>query len=284
MLSSVIRYATKKSKGPNPFAKKLPLPNVKHIILAASCKGGVGKSTVALNTARALAKEGCSVGLFDADIYGPSVPTMTLTTEGALTMTQEEKFLPVFVNGIETVSVGNAIKKDAALLWKGPAVGGLIQQLLKDSLWSDLDYLIVDTPPGTGDVHLAIHDTVPIDGAILVTSPQDVAYSDVVRNVDMFNKMRIPVLGLVKNLDGFVCPCCGEVTSIFKGDKITQMAKENKYEIIGSIPIDPAIATAADNGFPAIDAAPDSAYAKVFTKIAKKIMEKVPKDSKPKSA
>ena len=285
MLASISRFATntKKSNMPNPFAKKLPLPNVKHVIVTASCKGGVGKSTVALNTARALAKEGCNVGLFDADIYGPSVPTMTLTTDGALTMTQEDKFLPVFVNGIETVSIGNAIKKESALMWKGPAVGGLISQLLKDSLWSDLDYLIIDTPPGTGDVHLALHDTIPIDGAILVTSPQNVAYADVIRNVDMFKKMRIPVLGLVTNLDGFVCPCCGEVTKIFNGTKSQDLASENHYELLGSIPIDPTIALAADNGFPAIDANPDSAYAKVFTKIAKKIMEKVPKNSIPKN-
>ncbi|EAY22876.1 mrp, putative [Trichomonas vaginalis G3] len=280
MLSQVGRFFAE-AKAPNPFARKVPPQNVKHIILAASCKGGVGKSTVAMNTAIALTKQGMRVGLFDADLYGPSVPTMTLTSDSSLVMTQENKFLPVYVNGLETVSIGNAVKKEDALLWKGPAVGGLITQLLKDSLWSELDYLIIDTPPGTGDVHLALYDAVPIDGAILVTSPQNVAMADVIRNVDMFKKMRIPVLGLVRNFDGFVCPCCGEVTKIFQGQKADEMAKENKYEVLGSIPIDPAIAKAADSGIPAIDQAPDSAYAKVFQNIAKKIIEKVPKDSKP---
>ena len=282
MLASFVRFS-KKLQGNNPFAKKLPIPNIKHIILTASCKGGVGKSTVALNTACALAKEGCSVGLFDADIYGPSVPTMTLTTEGALQMTHEDKFLPVFVNGIECVSLGNAISKESALMWRGPVVSGVIEQLLKQSLWSNLDYLIIDTPPGTGDVHLSLFQAVPIDGAVLVSAPQNVVQADVIRSVSMFNTMKIPILGVVKNFDGFVCPCCGEVTKIFKGTD-DQMPPEYKNNIIGSIPIDPTIALASDNGFPAIDANPDSAYSKVFKEIAQTIMKKVPKDSKPKGS
>lgn len=275
MLGAVRRYFAD-AKAPNPFAKKLPLPNVSKIIMTASCKGGVGKSTVALNTAYSLSKAGYSVGLFDADIYGPSIPTMTCTLEGALQMTQEEKFLPVEVNGVECVSVGNAVGKEAALMWKGPAVGGLISQLLKNSLWSKLDYLIIDTPPGTGDVQISLHDTVPIDGAIMVTTPQNVAMADVIRNIDMFKKMRIPILGLVTNMDGFVCPCCQEVTKIFDGNLAEKMAKDNKIDIIGSIPIVNTIAEAADMGIPACLHDPNSVYSKVFADVAKKIIEKVP--------
>jgi len=262
---------------PNPFAKKLPIPNVGRIVLTTSCKGGVGKSTVALNTAIALAKAGHRVGLLDADVYGPSIPTMTNTNGMPLQMTQDEKFLPVYAHGIETVSVGNAVGKESALMWKGPLIGGLIGQLMKQSQWSTLDYLIVDTPPGTGDVQMALYDSAPIDGSLIVTSPQNVAMADVIRNVDMFNKMKIPVLGVVQNMDGFVCPCCKEVTKIFDGKLAEEMAKKNNYEMLASIPIDPTLSQCADKGIPAILQHPDSSYAKMFDSIAKKIVQKLPK-------
>ncbi|KAH0787660.1 iron-sulfur cluster carrier protein ApbC [Histomonas meleagridis] len=271
MLSSFLR------KFSNPFAKKRPLPDVGRIILTASCKGGVGKSTVALNTAISLSELGNRVGILDADLYGPSIPTMTSTTGNTLQRTQDELFLPIPAYGIETLSIGNAIKKDDALLWKGPLVGGLIGDLLTKTLWPPLDYLIVDTPPGTGDVQLSLYQSVKIDGAILVTSPQEVAIADVIRNIDMFKKMNIPILGIVQNFDGFVCPCCNKVTKIFNGRGGIDLAEKFKLEVLASLAVDPTLAEAADAGFPAVLKNPNSDYARAFRTLALRVMTKMPK-------
>lgn len=273
MLSSLARHHV------NIFKKIQPLPDVGRIILAASCKGGVGKSTVALNTAITLSELGNRVGILDADLYGPSIPTMTSTTNNKLQQAGDQQFLPIPAYGIETLSIGNAIGKDDALLWKGPLIGGLIGDFLKKTMWSELDYLIIDTPPGTGDIQLSIHQNVKVDGAILVTSPQEVAVADVVRNIDMFKKMDIPVLGVVQNFDGFVCPCCKKVTKIFNGNGGRDLAEKYKLEVLGSLAVDPTLAEAADNGFPAVLKNPNSAYARVFRTIAMRIMTKMPKIS-----
>lgn len=272
MLKSFARYFAK-----NPFAKKLPLPDVGRIILTASCKGGVGKSTVALNTAITLSELGNRVGIFDADFYGPSIPTMTSTNENQLQKVGDDSYLPIPAYGIETLSVGNGIPRDAALLWKGPLIGKLIEELLHKTSWSPLDYLIIDTPPGTGDTPIALFNSVKIDGAILVTSPQNVSYADVVRSVSMFEMMKIPIIGIIQNFDGFVCPCCQKVTKIFKGDSARKLSQDHKIEILGSIPFDPTLAQAADQGFPAVLKAPNSAYAQTFRTVATRLMMKVPK-------
>lgn len=272
MLSFVRRFAKQ-----NPFAKKLPLPDVGRIILTASCKGGVGKSTVALNTAITMSELGHRVGLFDADFYGPSIPTMTSTNDIRIQKGREDSFLPVPAYGIETISLGNAIPQDAALLWKGPLVDQVVQQFMKQTLWSPLDYLIVDTPPGTGDVQMALFNAAKIDGAVIVTSPQDVVYADVVRSIDMFKKMNIPILGIIQNFDGFVCPKCKKVTRIFKGNSAKELAKKFNLEILGSLPFDPLLSKAADEGFPAVLKSPDSAYSQTFRTIAMRLMAKVPK-------
>lgn len=272
MLKSFARYFAK-----SPFAKKLPLPNVGRIILTASCKGGVGKSTVALNTAITLSELGNRVGIFDADFYGPSIPTMTSTNELPLQKVGEDSYLPIPAYGIETLSLGNGIPRDAALLWKGPLIGNLIEEFLHKTSWSPLDYLIIDTPPGTGDTPIALFNSVKIDGAVLVTSPQNVVYADVIRNVNMFEMMKIPVVGIIQNFDGFVCPCCKKVTKIYKGDCGKRLAAEHKMELLGSIPFDPILAQAADQGFPAVLKSPDSAYAQTFRTVAMRIMAKVPK-------
>lgn len=282
MLRLLNRFHSRGSEYVSPLGVKSMIENVKHIILTSSCKGGVGKSTIALNTAVSLSRMGYNVGLFDADIYGPSLPTMTLTTDNALQNAAEDRFLPVIVNGIECVSLGNKVPKDKALMWKGPVVGQVVKQLMFNAMWTDVDYLIVDTPPGTGDVHMALNDIVPIDGTILVSTPQDVAMADVIRNVDMFKKMDIHILGVVTNMDGYSCPCCNEITKIFDGDLVNKMVKDNNLDWIGSIPIHGSISASADNGYPAVLQYPDSQYAKVFAQIAEKIVEKVPKDSRPK--
>jgi ATP-binding protein involved in chromosome partitioning len=260
----------------NPFAKKLPLPDIHRIIITASCKGGVGKSTIALNTAISLSELGFRVGLFDADFYGPSIPTMTSTTENRIQQTQESSYLTVPAYGIDTISLGHGIDAGSALLWKGPLIAKFIDDLLKKTLWPPLDYLIVDTPPGTGDIPLALYQSVKIDGALLVTSPQTVSMIDVSRSIDMFNKMQIPIVGIVQNLDGYVCPCCKKVTRVFPGKSAQELAKKFDLEVLGSLAIDPAISQAADDGFPAVLKNPNSSFTQAMRTVARRVMLKVP--------
>lgn len=274
MLSSVCRFFSEKK---NPFAKKLPIPGIGRVILAASCKGGVGKSTVALNTAIALSDLGNRVAILDADMYGPSIPTMTATLENKIMQTQEENFLPIPAYGIETLSIGNTLQRDQALLWKGPMMGKILDSFLKKTMWSPADYLIIDTPPGTGDVQMALWQSCKIDGAILVTTPQEVALADVRRNIEMFKNMNIPILGVVQNMDGYVCPCCKKVTRVFPGNGGKQLAKQHNLELLGSLAVDPTIPKAADEGFPAVLKNPNSSYAQTFRTIAMRVMTKCPK-------
>ncbi|EAX91668.1 mrp, putative [Trichomonas vaginalis G3] len=267
--------ATKK-KAAAAFGRKA-LPGIGRILMTTSCKGGVGKSTVALNTALALQKAGMRVGLFDADIYGPSVPTM-LNTEGKpLYSDAEGNFIPVENYGMPTVSVGYGIGPKMAMLWKGPIVGKVISDFLRNAIWPELDYLVLDTPPGTGDVLMSIAQNVPVDGAIVVTQPQNVAVADVERNFDMFKHLKIKPVGIIQNMDGFRCAKCKTVTKIFPGDGAANLSKKYNVPLIGSIPIDPEIASSGDKGVPALLAHPDSEYAKIFEKIAKHVIEAIPK-------
>ncbi|KAK8882532.1 hypothetical protein M9Y10_045174 [Tritrichomonas musculus] len=279
MISTLFKRFASEAKSQNAAEAvvKSAIPGVGRILLAASCKGGVGKSTVALNTAISLSKTGAKVGLFDADIYGPSVPTITKTTEQYLLSDKESNFLPVSAYGIETVSIGNCSKKEEALMWKGPLVGSVISELLTKSMWPPLDYLVIDTPPGTGDVQLDLAQLFKIDGTILVTSPQQISVDDVARSIDAFKKMKIPILGIVQNFDGFVCDKCKTLTKIFPGNGAEQLSKEYNIPVLGSIPIDPEIAECGDSGVPAIVQKPDSQYAKVFEEIADTIISLLPK-------
>ena len=281
MISAVFkRFASNSNSDAKNAAEaivKSAIPGIGRILLTASCKGGVGKSTVALNTAISLSKTGAKVGLFDADIYGPSVPTIAKTTEEYLLADKDSNFLPVSAYGIETVSIGNCSKKDEALLWKGPLVGSVISELLTKSLWPPLDYLVIDTPPGTGDVHLDLSKLFKIDGTILVTSPQQISVDDVIRSIDAFKKMEIPILGIVQNFDGFVCDNCKTLTKIFPGNGAEQLSNQFNIPLLGSIPIDPEIADCGDKGVPAIIQKPDSQYAKVFQEIADTIISLIPK-------
>lgn len=279
MISTLFKRFASEAKSQNSAEAvvKSAIPGVGRILLAASCKGGVGKSTVALNTAISLSKTGAKVGLFDADIYGPSVPTITKTTEQYLLSDKESNFLPVSAYGIETVSIGNCSKKEEALMWKGPLVGSVISELLTKSMWPPLDYLVIDTPPGTGDVQLDLAQLFKIDGTILVTSPQQISVDDVARSIDAFKKMKIPILGIVQNFDGFVCDKCKTLTKIFPGNGAEQLSKEYNIPVLGSIPIDPEIAECGDSGVPAIVQKPDSQYAKVFEEIADTIISLLPK-------
>lgn len=275
MISSLSRSAQKIANTGVPFGIKA-IPGIGRIILTASCKGGVGKSTVALNTALALQKCGAKVGVFDADIYGPSVPLMTASSDKYLYSDKDSNFIPVDVYGLKTVSIGNAVDKNAALLWKGPFVSRILSEFARKAIWPALDYLVVDTPPGTGDVPLSLAAQLPVDGAILVTTPQKIALADVIRSVQAFKKLKIPILGVVQNMDSFICPHCGTKKPIFHGSGGAEIAKEAGVEILGSLPVDLKVAAAGDAGKPAV-LNENSPYAKTFEEIAKKIIAKVPK-------
>ncbi|KAH0791480.1 iron-sulfur cluster carrier protein ApbC [Histomonas meleagridis] len=278
MLSSFRRFSSNATQGTvqNIFKKNV-IPGVGRVILTSSCKGGVGKSTVALNTAIALAHTGAKVGLFDGDIYGPSIPTMADTKDNFLASDKDANFLPVKANGIDTVSLGNAVDKEAALLWKGPIVGKVISEFLLKAAWPDLDYLVVDTPPGTGDVHLTLLQSFHIDGTLLVTTPQEISVADVRKSISLFKQMHIPILGIIQNFDGFICEHCKTQSKIFPGNGAEELSLEFNIPILGSLPIDPEISKSSDKGVPAIVEHPNSAYAKAFQNVADTIISFLPK-------
>ncbi len=263
---------------PPPSAKAL-LPGVKNIIAVAAGKGGVGKSTVACNLALALREHGASVGLLDADVFGPSMPQMLGPAQSQAGTTDDQKIIPAVHHGIKVISVGFFTDKNEAVVWRGPMVHRLLQQFLTDVLWGDLDYLICDLPPGTGDVQLSLSQLIPITGAVMVTTPQEVALIDVIKGVSMFDKVEIPILGVIENMSYYECPKCSHRDEIFSHGGGHRLAKEIGAEFLGEIPIDPRIRFGGDSGVPIVVSAPDSEHAKRFadiaTKTALKIAERV---------
>lgn len=254
-----------------PSAKKLPekesIPEVKNTIAVASGKGGVGKSTVAVNLAASLARSGAKVGLLDLDIYGPSIPTMMGVNE-PIQMTQGGRMIPIVNYDIKMISVGFVLEEDAPLIWRGPLVMQIVKQFLKDVEWGELDYLVIDLPPGTGDAQLTLAQTIPLTGAIVVTTPQDISLIDARRAITMFEKIAVPVLGIIENMSYFLCPHCGKKTEIFSsggGEKTSQ-----KYDIplIGNIPIDTEIRAGGDAGKPIVISNPESPQSVEFGTIA----------------
>ncbi len=242
------------------------LPKAKNLVLFASGKGGVGKSTVAANVAAALADRGASVGLLDADIYGPSVPTMLGTDERP--EISGEKLVPVRRHGLELMSIGFIVRPEDAMVWRGPMLNGAITQFLRDVEWGPLDYLIVDMPPGTGDVQLTIAQNVKVSGAVLVSTPQDVALADVIRGKAMFDKVEIPTLGVVENMAHFICGDCGARHDIFSSGGAGALAEKLGLPLLGEVPIDIEARKAADVGRPVVLSHPDSAAARAFFQIA----------------
>jgi ATP-binding protein involved in chromosome partitioning len=237
-------------QSPDPFADRKKLPGVQKIIAVASAKGGVGKSSVAVNLALGLVGQGHKVGLLDADVYGPSVPTM-LGIEDAPEVTEDKKILPVSSHGLQVISMGLLMPPDQPVIWRGPLVFSAIKQFLKDVRWNDLEYLIVDLPPGTGDAQLTIVQQVPLAGVVMVTTPQEVALKDVRRGIMMFRETEVPVLGIVENMSYFVCPDSGKKYDIFGHGGGAAVAKQYGLPLLGEIPIDPAIRTGGDTGKPA---------------------------------
>ncbi|MES2546871.1 MAG: iron-sulfur cluster carrier protein ApbC [Pseudomonadota bacterium] len=250
------------------------LPNVKNIIAVASGKGGVGKSTTSVNLALALAAEGATVGLLDADIYGPSQPQM-LGIGGRPESTDGKSMEPMLAHGIQAMSIGFLVDTDTPMVWRGPMVTGALEQLLRDTKWNDLDYLVIDLPPGTGDIQLTLAQKIPVTGAIIVTTPQDIALLDARRGLKMFEKVNIPILGLVENMSTHICSNCGHEEHIFGAGGGAKMCADYNVDLLGSLPLDISIREQADSGKPTVIAQPDSAIANIYKEIARKAAIKI---------
>ncbi|MSP60721.1 MAG: iron-sulfur cluster carrier protein ApbC [Myxococcales bacterium] len=251
------------------------LPGVKNIIAVAAGKGGVGKSTVATNLALALRQWGATVGLLDADVYGPSVPTMLGEPDVPAGNKAGNKIIPAIHWGIRVMSVGFFIEKDGAVVWRGPMVHKLLQQFLEDVEWGELDYLIVDLPPGTGDAQLSLSQLIPITGAVMVTTPQEVALIDVVKACSMFKKVEIPILGVIENMSYYVCPGCGHTDEIFSHGGGKRLAETLGTTFLGEVPIDAKVRSGGDTGRPVVVGAPESANAKLFMEIAARVATRI---------
>ena len=248
---------------------------VKNIIAVASGKGGVGKSTTAVNLALALAAEGASVGMLDADIYGPSQPTM-LGITGRPESKQENTMEPMMGHGIQASSIGFLIpSSDSPMVWRGPMVTQALEQLLRQTRWRDLDYLVVDLPPGTGDIQLTLSQRVPVTGAVIVTTPQDIALLDARKGLKMFEKVNIPILGLVENMSMHVCSQCGHAEPIFGAGGAQKMSQDYGVELLGQLPLDIRIREQADSGTPTVVADPDGAIAQTYRTIARRVAVKI---------
>ncbi len=253
---------------------KKNISGVKNILAVASGKGGVGKSTTAVNLALALAKKGLRVGILDADIYGPSVPLM-LGIQDQPEVTEQKKIHPMIAHGIQSMSIGYLVNEKAAMAWRGPMATSALQQLLNDTLWDNLDYLMIDLPPGTGDIQLTLAQKIPVTAAVIVTTPQDLALLDARRAYEMFQKVRVPVLGIIENMSLYVCSQCGHEEHIFGEGGGQQMAEEYNVSLLGSLPLDIHIREGTDNGKPTVIANPESINAKRYIEIAQKITEKL---------
>ncbi len=250
------------------------VPGIKNIIAVASGKGGVGKSTTAVNLALALAAEGANVGMLDADIYGPSQPMM-LGIKGKPVSKDNKSLEPMEGHGIQAMSIGFLIDNDTPMVWRGPMVTQALEQLLNETKWRDVDYLIVDLPPGTGDIQLTLSQRVPVTGAVIVTTPQDIALIDARKGLKMFEKVNIPILGIVENMSIHVCSHCGHEERIFGEGGGAQMSKDYDMELLGSLPLDIHIREQADSGTPTVVADPDSRAAQIYKQIARRVAVKI---------
>jgi ATP-binding protein involved in chromosome partitioning len=245
------------------------IPGVKNIIAVASGKGGVGKSTTAVNLALALAAEGAQVGVLDADIYGPSQPTM-LGIAGRPESKDGKTLEPLEAYGVQAMSIGFLIDADTPMVWRGPMVTQALEQLLRDTNWRDIDYLIVDLPPGTGDIQLTLAQKVPVTGAVIVTTPQDIALIDARKGLKMFEKVSVPIVGIVENMAVHICSKCGHAEHIFGEGGAERMCRDYKVPFLGSLPLDIRIRENADSGRPTVVADPDGTIAQVYKEIARK--------------
>jgi ATP-binding protein involved in chromosome partitioning len=247
------------------------LPGVKNIIAVAAGKGGVGKSTVTTNLAAALYKTGATVGILDADIYGPSIPQMMGDPDSPAAVDDTNKITPAIHHGLAIISVGFFVERGGAVIWRGPMVHKLLQQFLEDVQWGTLDYLLVDLPPGTGDAQLSLSQLIPITGAVMVTTPQEVSIIDVEKAMAMWKKVEVPVLGVVENMSHYVCPSCGHHDEIFSRGGGRRLAERERVPFLGEIPLISTVRGAGDRGTPVVMAQPESEVAKAFFSIAREV-------------
>ena len=259
------------------------LPRVKNIVAVASGKGGVGKSTTTVNLALALAAEGAKVGILDADIYGPSQPMMMGIT-GRPESEDGKSMMPLANYGVEVMSIGFLVDEDQAMIWRGPMATQALDQLLRQTNWGDLDYLLVDMPPGTGDIALTLSQRVPLTGAVIVTTPQDIALIDAKKGLTMFEKVGVPILGIVENMAVYCCPNCGHTEHIFGADGGKRMAEQFKVDHLGSLPLNLSIRQQADEGRPTVVADPDGEIAALYKTVARTVAVKIAQRAKDFSA
>jgi len=252
----------------------IQLAGVKHLLAVASGKGGVGKSTTAVNVALGLSRLKQRVGLLDADIYGPSIPRM-LNLKGKPSISPQKLLMPMQNYGIKCMSMGFLVEEDSPMIWRGPMVMGALEQLLGKVEWGHLDVLVIDLPPGTGDAHLSLTQRVALSGAVIVSTPQDIALIDARRGANMFRKVNVPVLGMIQNMSHFVCPECSSVSYVFGHDGARNTAKEFGIDFLGDIPLHTSICTTSDSGKPITVSDPDSAQAKAYFSIAERLLTKL---------
>ncbi len=250
------------------------VPGIRNIVVVGAGKGGVGKSTTSVNLALALLKKGARVGLMDADVYGPNLPQM-LGITGQPEVTDDKKMVPVEAHGLRVMSMGMLVPPDQPVIWRGPMLHGAMQQFMRDVTWGELDYLVIDLPPGTGDVALSLSQSVPVAGAVVVTTPQGVSISDVRKAVQMFRQLNIPILGAVENMSYFACPHCGERTDIFGRGGGQRMARDMGIPFLGEVPIDTRVRSGGDEGKPIVAVAPDAPSAQAFEAVAGKVAAQI---------
>ena len=260
------------SRAPQEEQQPQRVPGVETVIAVSSGKGGVGKSTVAANLAAALAAQGARVGLMDADVYGPDIPIM-FGVHSRPGITADERIVPIEAHGVKLMSIGFLIDEDTPAIWRGPIVMGIIRQFLQQVVWGELDYLLVDMPPGTGDAQLSLVQLAKVDGAIMVTTPQGVATADVLKGIKMFERVEVPLLGLVENMSGFVCPHCGEQTDVFGRGGGEKLAASAGVPFLGTVPLGASVVKDGDSGRPTVVAEPDSPEAKAFVALAGRVVE-----------
>ncbi|RAU17555.1 iron-sulfur cluster carrier protein ApbC [Nitrincola tibetensis] len=260
----------------NQAGKPPGLMGVKHVIAVASGKGGVGKSTTAVNLALALAAEGYKTGILDADIYGPSQGMMLGVAEGVRPQSDEEKyFLPVSALGIQAMSMSFLITESTPMVWRGPMAAGALQQLIMQTKWDNLDYLVIDMPPGTGDIQLTLSQKVPVTGAVIVTTPQDIALLDCKKGIEMFRKVDIPVLGVVENMSLHICSQCGHEEAVFGEGGGERIAQEYQTDLLGQLPLLASIREQTDKGQPSVISEPEGRAAQIYRAIARKVVASV---------
>lgn len=269
--------ASKPAQTPTVKPATSALADVKNLIGIASGKGGVGKSTVAANLALALQAKGAKVGLCDIDIYGPSIPIQMGVVDAKPTVsTDHKRFVPVDAYGVKVMSIGFLVDEDTPVIWRGPIVSSVVKQFLEDVVWGELDYLVIDMPPGTGDAQLTLSQTAPLTGAVIVTTPSELALVDAQKGLQMFRKVEVPVLGLVENMSHYICGSCGDKSQPFGAGGTDRLSKKFNVELLAQLPLDHMIQRGSDNGKPVVSAEPDSPQASAFLELADALIKKVP--------